>query len=186
MIVPGGVTLPPTDGEDAGTVQTIGARFAHGAAHARGGGRAGLPRLRVARRRLPVPRHGRHRAGGRRSARPRGAAQRAGALGPADLARRGPPLGARVLERMIALGLTTSGRRHRRRHPQRDGRARRLRRIDQPAAAHPRHRARGRAARVRPSTTGSPSTARCRASSTRCRTARIRPCACSSPAACPR
>lgn len=29
-IVPGGVTLPPTRGEDAGLVQTIGARFAHG------------------------------------------------------------------------------------------------------------------------------------------------------------
>ena len=29
-IVPGGVTLPPIAGEDAGTVQTIGARFAHG------------------------------------------------------------------------------------------------------------------------------------------------------------
>jgi len=30
VIVPGGVTLPPTDGEDAGKVQTIGARFSHG------------------------------------------------------------------------------------------------------------------------------------------------------------
>src|SRR6267143_1595310 len=30
VLVPGGVTLPPTDGEDAGTIQTIGARFAHG------------------------------------------------------------------------------------------------------------------------------------------------------------
>ena len=30
VLVPGGVTLPPTDGEDAGTVQSIGARFAHG------------------------------------------------------------------------------------------------------------------------------------------------------------
>jgi putative YjhG/YagF family dehydratase len=30
VLVPGGVTLPPTVGEDAGTVQTIGARFAHG------------------------------------------------------------------------------------------------------------------------------------------------------------
>src|SRR5512134_588732 len=30
VLVPGGVTLPPTDGEDAGKVQTIGARFAHG------------------------------------------------------------------------------------------------------------------------------------------------------------
>jgi len=30
IIVPGGVTLPPTQGEDAGKVQTIGARYAHG------------------------------------------------------------------------------------------------------------------------------------------------------------
>ena len=30
VIVPGGVTLPPAQGEDAGKVQTIGARFAHG------------------------------------------------------------------------------------------------------------------------------------------------------------
>jgi putative YjhG/YagF family dehydratase len=30
VLVPGGVTLPPTQGEDAGKVQTIGARFAHG------------------------------------------------------------------------------------------------------------------------------------------------------------
>lgn len=31
VVVPGGVTLPPTSGEDAGTVQTLGSRFAHGA-----------------------------------------------------------------------------------------------------------------------------------------------------------
>ncbi len=30
VIVPGGVTLPPTHGEDAGKIQTIGARFSHG------------------------------------------------------------------------------------------------------------------------------------------------------------
>src|SRR5690348_4152409 len=30
VLVPGGVTLPPIDGEDAGRIQTIGARFAHG------------------------------------------------------------------------------------------------------------------------------------------------------------
>ncbi|HXU90196.1 MAG TPA: YjhG/YagF family D-xylonate dehydratase [Methylomirabilota bacterium] len=30
VLVPGGVTLPPKDGEDAGKVQSIGARFAHG------------------------------------------------------------------------------------------------------------------------------------------------------------
>jgi putative YjhG/YagF family dehydratase len=30
ILVPGGVTLPPAQGEDAGKIQTIGARFAHG------------------------------------------------------------------------------------------------------------------------------------------------------------
>src|SRR5438552_7426133 len=30
VLVPGGVTLPPEQGEDAGIIQTIGARFAHG------------------------------------------------------------------------------------------------------------------------------------------------------------
>jgi xylonate dehydratase len=30
VLVPGGVTLPPATGEDAGTVQTIGSRYAHG------------------------------------------------------------------------------------------------------------------------------------------------------------
>jgi xylonate dehydratase len=30
VIVPGGVTLPPSEGEDAGKVQTIGARYVHG------------------------------------------------------------------------------------------------------------------------------------------------------------
>lgn len=30
VLVPGGVTLPPEQGEDAGKIQTIGARFAHG------------------------------------------------------------------------------------------------------------------------------------------------------------
>jgi putative YjhG/YagF family dehydratase len=30
IVVPGGVTLPPTQGEDAGKIQTLGARYAHG------------------------------------------------------------------------------------------------------------------------------------------------------------
>ncbi|MFM7099651.1 MAG: YjhG/YagF family D-xylonate dehydratase, partial [Verrucomicrobiota bacterium] len=30
VLIPGGVTLPPEHGEDAGTIQTIGARYAHG------------------------------------------------------------------------------------------------------------------------------------------------------------
>ena len=30
VLVPGGVTLPAENGEDAGKIQTVGARFAHG------------------------------------------------------------------------------------------------------------------------------------------------------------
>jgi dihydroxyacid dehydratase/phosphogluconate dehydratase len=30
VLVPGGVTLPPTEGEDAGKIQSLGARYAHG------------------------------------------------------------------------------------------------------------------------------------------------------------
>src|SRR6202035_4181733 len=30
VLVPGGVTLPPTEGEDAGKIQSLGARFSHG------------------------------------------------------------------------------------------------------------------------------------------------------------
>src|ERR671922_2611821 len=30
VLIPGGVTLPPAEGEDAGKIQSIGARFAHG------------------------------------------------------------------------------------------------------------------------------------------------------------
>ena len=31
VLMPGGVTLPPTEGEDTGKIQSIGARFARGA-----------------------------------------------------------------------------------------------------------------------------------------------------------
>ena len=63
--------------------------------HARRGRRSHVPRLRHARRRLPVPGHRRHLAGGRRSARHVAAALRAGALRPSHLARHGAPLGPR-------------------------------------------------------------------------------------------
>ena len=49
----------------------------------------GLPRVRIVRRRLPVSRDGGHVAGGRRSARPRAAAQRARAVGRTGMARAG-------------------------------------------------------------------------------------------------
>ncbi len=96
VLVPGGVTLPPTSGEDAGKVQSIGARFAHGETLARGGRRPGLSRVRLARRRLPVSRHRRYLAGRRRGAGPGAAALGAGAIGPADLARAGARLGPRA------------------------------------------------------------------------------------------
>ena len=98
VLVPGGVTLPPTEGEDAGKVQSIGARFAHDEIIARRSRRAGLPRLRFARRRLPVPRHGRHVASRRRGAGLVAAALGAGPFGPADLARYGTPQRAGAVE----------------------------------------------------------------------------------------
>ncbi len=144
VIVPGGVTLPPAIGRGRGHDPDAGGPLRAGTHLARRSRRAGLPRLRVARRRLPVPRHGRHLAGGRRGAGPVAAALRARALGPAGLARHGPALGPRARR--------PGGREaHRARHPdpgqlpQRDGAARRLRRLDQPAAARSRDRARGRA-----------------------------------------
>ena len=155
--------------------------------HAGGGGRPGLPRLRLARRRLPVPRHGGHVAGRRRGARPVAAALRARALRAADLARHGPPLGPRAAS---ARGARPDHARHphRRRGAQRHDGARGVRRLDESAAAHPRDRPRRRAAPPDGARTGSTSTAACRAWSTCCRTgpATIRPCASSWPAACPR
>ena len=69
VLVPGGVTLLAEEGEDAGTVQSVGARFAHGQITLEAAAENLLPRLRHARRRLPVPRHRGHLAGGRRGAR---------------------------------------------------------------------------------------------------------------------
>ena len=70
-------------------MQSIGARFAHGLITLDEAARAGLPRVRHAGRRLPVPRHRGDVAGGRRSARADAAALRARAVGRADLARHG-------------------------------------------------------------------------------------------------
>ena len=94
VLVPGGVTLLPDEGEDAGRIQTIGARFAHGQITHRTSRRTRLPRLRVAWRRLPVSGNCRDGASGRRGARDVAGALRAGALRPRDLARYGPALGA--------------------------------------------------------------------------------------------
>ena len=60
VLVPGGVTLPPTDGEDAGKVQTIGARFAHGEITLEEAAELGCRACATPGRRLPVPRHRGH------------------------------------------------------------------------------------------------------------------------------
>ena len=112
VVVPGGVTLPPRDGEDAGKVQTIGARFAHGLVIARGGGRLGC-------RACASPGGGCQFLGTAATSqvvaealRADPAARRAGAVGPADLAGHGPALGA-GRARAVARGP------HARRHPHR-------------------------------------------------------------------
>ena len=94
VLIPGGVTLLPEEGEDAGKVQSVGARFAHGHDHAGGRGGGDVPRLRVAGRRLPVSGDGGDGAGGGRSAGDVAAAFGAGALGASDLARHGAAVGA--------------------------------------------------------------------------------------------
>ena len=63
VLVPGGVTLLAEEGEDAGRVQSVGARFAHGPDDARRSRSRHVPRLRDPGWRLPVPRHGCHFAG---------------------------------------------------------------------------------------------------------------------------
>ncbi len=109
------------------------------AAHPGASGGAGLPGVRLAGRRLPIPGHGGHVAGGGRGPGPGPAALRPRPLGPAHLARHGPPLGAgsRPFNGKKDLPQAHS---YPRRTAQRHGGARGLRRLDEPAAAHPRHR----------------------------------------------
>ena len=68
VLVPGGVTLPPDHGEDAGKIQTIGARFAHGLISLQEAAELGCRACATPGGRLPVPGHGGHLAGGRRGA----------------------------------------------------------------------------------------------------------------------
>ena len=188
VVVPGGVTLPAVGAEDAGQVQSLGARFAHDlisldyaaemGCRACGSSGGGCQFLGTAATSQVV-------------------AEALGlALPHSALAPSGEPswfeLGERsalALMRLHALGdpassdiLTVA------RDRERDARARRVRRIDEPAAAHSRDRARGGTARRRRSRIGFASTGRRRGWSTRCRTDRavIRPCRCSWRAACPR
>ena len=143
VAVPGGVTLPPTDGVDAGAVQTIGARYAYGQLTLEEAAELGC-------RACASPGGGCQFLGTAATAQvvaeALGLAVPHSALAPSgqpiwrDVARRS----ARAVERMIALGLTTRDVITDAAIQERHGRARRVRRIDEPAAAHPRHRARGR------------------------------------------
>ena len=94
-LMPGGVTLPPTDGEDAGKIQTIGVRFAHGQISLEEAASSAAARART-------PGGGCQFLGTAATAQVVGrgaglvaAALGARAFGPAGLARHGAPLGAR-------------------------------------------------------------------------------------------
>ncbi len=90
VLVPGGVTLPPTVGEDAGKVQSIGAALCSRRNHTGTGVVGRLPSMRNARRWVPISGHGGDRASRRRSARDDGTARGAGAERPKRLAASGP------------------------------------------------------------------------------------------------
>ena len=136
-------------------MQSIGARFAHGELTLERGGRAGLPRLRLARAAAasssaPPPRR---RSSPRRS----GCRCRTRALAPSgqpiwlDMARRSARALVAPAKRAASPPgdiLTDAAVRNAMVGP------RGLRRLDEPAAAHPGHRLRRRPARGRRSTTG--------------------------------
>ena len=137
-------------------MQSIGARYANGVIDVEHAADDGLPRVRLARRRLPVPRHRRDLAGRRRGARADAPARRPGAVRHAGLARPRPPLGASrccawTPRAPRSRDLLTDAA-----VAQRDARPRGVRRLDQPAAAPRRDRPHRRPARARPSTTGPP------------------------------
>ena len=86
ILVPGGVTLLPEARRRCRKSPIAGRALFPRAAHPGRGLRAGLPRLRLAGRGLPVPGHGGHQPGRGRSAGAGRHALRAGAVRPADLA----------------------------------------------------------------------------------------------------
>ena len=185
VLVPGGVSLPPEQGEDAGKVQSLGARYCAWRSQFGRGRGTELPGLCFARRRLPVFGHGRDFASDRRSARHDGSPCGARAERPADLARPGSP------QRDGFIG-NAQRRPHAGRRADRcggaqcDDRSCGLRRFDESAAASSRRSRMPPDCERRRSMTGTRSIFARRASSTRCRMVRwgIRPCACFSPAAC--
>ena len=148
IVVPGGVTLPAVGAEDAGKVQTIGARFAHGLITVDEAADMGC-------RACGTPGGGCQFLG--TAATSQVVAEAFGltlphsALAPSgepvwlDMARRS----ARALVRLHARADAAVGDPDAGRARERDAAARGVRRLDEPAAAHPGARARGGAARAR-------------------------------------
>ena len=171
VLVPGGVTLPAGRSRGRGARADDRRPLRARRHHAGGGGRPRVPRLRVAGRRLPVPRHRRDVPGRRRGAGHVAWPLRARAFRPADLARHGAAFGTRA-DGARGARHPHPRHRHRRRAPQRDGR-RTPRSADRPTCSCTCRRSPTRpGCRGRPRATGPRSTAACRASSTRCRTVR--------------
>ena len=134
VLVPGGVTLPPTEGEDAGKVQIDRRPLRARRDHARRSGRVAA----AARAHRPAAaasfsaRRPRRKSSAKRWAcrcrtrRWRPAASRSGSTWPAAARRRSMALAER--------GIKMARHSHRRGDAQRDGRPRRLRRLDESAA----------------------------------------------------
>ena len=141
IVVPGGVTLPAVGAEDAGMVQSIGARFAHGLITADYAADMGC-------RACGTPGGGCQFLGTAATsqivAEALGLSLPHSALSPSgepvwlDLAGRS----ARALLRLAASRIPLVGRADVARDRERDAAARGRRRLDEPAAAHSRHRAR--------------------------------------------
>ena len=148
VLVPGGVTLLPFEGEDAGRVQSIGVRFAHGQIDLAEAADVGC-------RACASPGGGCQFLGTAATSQVVGEAlgmalghSALAPSGPSHLARHGAPVCARVDGHGTA-ARHDARHRDRRRDSQRDGRPRGVRRIDEPDPARPRDRSRRRTAAAR-------------------------------------
>ena len=145
VLVPGGVTLLPEQGEDAGKVQTLGVRFVHGTVTLEEAADLGC-------RACGSPGGGCQFLGTAATSQVVGEALGM-SLGHSALAPSGHPIWIDMARRsataLMALESATHHdprHRHRRRHPQRDGRVRGVRRIDESHPARSGDCACGRAA----------------------------------------
>ena len=96
VMVPGGVTLPPTKGKMRARCKRSGRALPHGLISLAEAGGIGLPRVRLAGRRLSISWHGGDFAGGGEALGISLPHSRAGAFGPAGLAGYGTTFGSRA------------------------------------------------------------------------------------------